>query len=434
MRNKWTVVAIAATSSLALAQPDMPIVFVANNGNLEGSVSSFSVAPDGTPVFIDKRVTGARASTSEDQPGANAISLSISPNGQYLATGHATGSISGDYVSVLSVSADATMAIEVQHLMPETTFAVTWVDDTLLAVLQTEVFGTNELVVFSFDPGGPTLTEIDRIYCGTFATSVVKHPKSRVLYVNDSGSVDEVYAFTVDLNGHLSQLQNIALGQFPLGLAIEPNGKALYAAGGISSGGHAFNVLDLDTDGVMTPNAGNPFTSPGQSPKGFSVDPTGAMLFVEHGTDATIRSFSIDQNTGAPTSTGHSFDVGLQGTLGGSAAWGSFLFVTDESTAIDGVRGLYSLAVNFATGAMTPVTATPVDTTGITPESVRVWDPGAQPCLPDLVVDGVLNFFDVQLFLQLFAEGDLMADFTGDGVLNFFDVQRFLGEFAAGCP
>jgi hypothetical protein len=55
-------------------------------------------------------------------------------------------------------------------------------------------------------------------------------------------------------------------------------------------------------------------------------------------------------------------------------------------------------------------------------------------CHPDLVPDGVLNFFDVQTFLQLFSQGDLTADFTGDTILNFFDVQQFLAEFTAGCP
>lgn len=47
---------------------------------------------------------------------------------------------------------------------------------------------------------------------------------------------------------------------------------------------------------------------------------------------------------------------------------------------------------------------------------------------------GVLNFFDVQRFLQLFAAGDMLADLNADGAFNFFDVQRFLQVFASGCP
>ena len=56
------------------------------------------------------------------------------------------------------------------------------------------------------------------------------------------------------------------------------------------------------------------------------------------------------------------------------------------------------------------------------------------PCRADLNDDGVLNFFDVQAFLSLFAASDPAADFTDDGVFNFFDVQIFLSAFAAGCP
>lgn len=47
---------------------------------------------------------------------------------------------------------------------------------------------------------------------------------------------------------------------------------------------------------------------------------------------------------------------------------------------------------------------------------------------------GVLNFFDVQTFLALFAADDPAADLAADGTLNFFDVQAFLGYFANGCP
>ena len=431
MHARLAIFVASAVSSLAFAQADMPTVFVANQGNLEGSVSSFGIAPDGMPVFIDKLVTGSRPSTSVDNPGTNTIALSVSPNGAYLATGHATGSASGDYVSILGVNADATMSIVLQHLMPETTFSVAWVDDTYLAVTQTVVFGTNELVIFAFDPLGPSLTEVDRAYCGTFATTIAKNPTNRVLYVNDSGSVDEIYAFEVSEGGALTQLQTVSLPTYPLGIAVGPSGRSLFAAGGISGGGHAFRIFDLDGDGLLSPNAGNPYTSPGSSPKGFSVDPTGTLLFVQHGTDATIRSFFLDEKTGGAISTGHSFDVGSQGTLGGSDAWGGYLFVTNK---YDSPRGLYSLAVNLDTGAMTPVNAVAVDTTGISPESVRVWDPAAGGCRPDLAPDGVLDFFDVAAFLQLFADDDLAADFTDDGVLDFFDVAAFLQAFDDGCP
>lgn len=59
---------------------------------------------------------------------------------------------------------------------------------------------------------------------------------------------------------------------------------------------------------------------------------------------------------------------------------------------------------------------------------------GNPDCPPDMNHDGVLDFFDVQLFLNYFAAGDPRGDFNADELFNFFDVQAFLGSFAAGCP
>lgn len=62
--------------------------------------------------------------------------------------------------------------------------------------------------------------------------------------------------------------------------------------------------------------------------------------------------------------------------------------------------------------------------------------PSNDPCPspPDYVDDDQLDFFDVSVFLGLFANNDLGADINGDGMLNFFDVSDFLSAFTAGCP
>lgn len=51
----------------------------------------------------------------------------------------------------------------------------------------------------------------------------------------------------------------------------------------------------------------------------------------------------------------------------------------------------------------------------------------------DVDGDGTLSFFDVSMFLALFASGDSSADLSGDGTLNFFDVSLYLSLFNAGC-
>jgi len=54
-------------------------------------------------------------------------------------------------------------------------------------------------------------------------------------------------------------------------------------------------------------------------------------------------------------------------------------------------------------------------------------------CQADLNADGSLNFLDVSLFLQLFADQSPAADFNQDKSFNFLDVSAFLAAFAQGC-
>ncbi len=75
---------------------------------------------------------------------------------------------------------------------------------------------------------------------------------------------------------------------------------------------------------------------------------------------------------------------------------------------------------------------------GTVAENLTIWVPDqiGGPCNDaDFAKPfGTLDFFDVQVFLNLFAFEDLAADLTGEGDFNFFDVQAFLNAFAGGCP
>ncbi len=57
------------------------------------------------------------------------------------------------------------------------------------------------------------------------------------------------------------------------------------------------------------------------------------------------------------------------------------------------------------------------------------------PCPADIVVPiGVVDFFDVQVFLGLFSVQDPFADINQDGSFDFFDVQMYLQFVNQGCP
>ncbi len=55
-------------------------------------------------------------------------------------------------------------------------------------------------------------------------------------------------------------------------------------------------------------------------------------------------------------------------------------------------------------------------------------------CAADLNNDGVLDFFDVSMFLNAYSSMNPIADFDGNGVYDFFDVSAFLNAYTAGCP
>ncbi len=68
-------------------------------------------------------------------------------------------------------------------------------------------------------------------------------------------------------------------------------------------------------------------------------------------------------------------------------------------------------------------------------DDVQVDDQQLGPsCPPDLNGDGLLDFFDIQAFLNAYDAQDPIADFNNDGLFDFFDVQIYLGLFGAGCP
>ena len=133
-----------------------------------------------------------------------------------------------------------------------------------------------------------------------------------------------------------------------------------------------------------------------------AVDPgMGGVLISEYGT-GTVSSYEIDLNGDPVPGTRRAFMTGLGGAEGGTRdpVSGDFLFST------------------FGGGSRVVVVR------GFTPDcEVRA----------NVNRDCALNFFDVQLFLQLFAAGDDLADFTDDDVFNFFDVQTFLSQFSQGC-
>jgi hypothetical protein len=59
---------------------------------------------------------------------------------------------------------------------------------------------------------------------------------------------------------------------------------------------------------------------------------------------------------------------------------------------------------------------------------------GSIRCLADYAPDGVLNFFDITLFIDDLVNGVRFADLDRNGVVNFLDLALLVNRFGEGCP
>ena len=187
-----------------------------------------------------------------------------------------------------------------------------------------------------------------------------------------------------------------------------------------------------DAESFMSLGRGG-FTTQGVSVL-FYIGSRDTFAIAAHGTDATMRSFSIDAETGALTSTGFLFDVGLQGSLSEVAVLGDLVFVLDNTTAIDGVRGAYSFTLN-PNGSFTQ-NGPLVDTGGISPWRMAVWSPAL--CTADVTGDGFVNVLDLIDLLLCFGQPASppcdVADINTDGTVNVLDLIELLLAFGTVCP
>ncbi len=423
---------LAWAVSLAFGQANIPAAFVGNNGNLEGSVTSFTFDANGAPVFVHRVITGTRGSTSQPGPGCNVYAVSLTPDGQYLATCHATGEWTTEQITLMRINADATFSQVGAYTTPDGPLDIQWINDELLAVLKTSLSATNLVYVYRYDPGVPSFTLVGSATAGTFTGYLAVHPSGNWVYAGDS-FLNTVYVYAVDPTGGLTQIQAAPSTYYPLGITMSPNGDLLYAGGGISGDGKRIVGFFVDpATGLLSPMAST-YTSPGTSPKDAAFSADGSLLFVSHGTDATVRSFLIDAETGALTYTGDSFDVGIQGSVGDHAVLGDKLLITDN---FDGPTGLYSF--DYLPNGSFSMNGSLVSSQGIAPREIATWDP-PPPCPADLNSDGQIDLDDLSLLLVAFGSctGEPLflpaADFDGDGCIDLDDLSEMLVVFGTSC-
>lgn len=411
----WALLAGIAPAGAAWAQADFPTVFLVHN--VSDSVVAYRIGDDGRPTEVGYLDVS-------DWPQ----DIAVSPDGSRLAVTHATSS-SDELLTIIAVAPDGALTKMGEFGIPDSPLAADWLGGNAIAVMST-AFGSTTFGVYRYseDPN-PTLTLIDTESPGGFGTALEPDLGAGVLYVNDSSN-NVVRTYLIAPDGTVDFASASASAAYPIDIKLTPDKLRLYGGGGISGDGHRIVGFDVDRAGGLAPMDGSPFHSPGQSPAYLCATSDGRYLIIGHGTDATVRTFSINAADGTPEPTGFTFDVGLQGTIGDIVELNGFVFITDESTSLDDIYGMYSFILN-ADGTLTqngPILETP----GVRPETMVVWNPEAS-CPADFNGDGDLNTLDVLAFLNAWNADDPRADFNGDGEINTLDVLAFLNAWNAGC-
>lgn len=423
----------AIFTASAHAQSAQNAVFTANNGNLEGGVTAFTFDSTGQPVFVQKLVIGSRPNSQTYDPGTNAYAIDISPSGRFLMVSHATSSETVEQLTLVEIAADATLTLRHTYTTPDSPLDLKWVDDRHVVVTRTDLGSTNHIILYQFDPDTLALTEIDRQPGGTFTAHVAVHPSGNVVYAGDSNS-NWIQVFVLDADSRLELAQTVLTGStYPLGLDVTPDGSKLYACGGISNGGHSFLGYHIGPDGLLSEMEGSPFFSSGQSPFNVSFHAGRPLLFLGHGSDATLRSFTYDPLSGVPSETGAVFDVGTQGSFGDSATIGDLLVVSDDFLT---PTGIYAFTIG-PDGELTP-NGPMVDAQSVSPSELVAWR-GVRDCVGDLDQDDHVALSDLTLLLGSFGacSGDPAylpaADLDESGCVDLPDLAGLLANFGNAC-
>lgn len=170
--------------------------------------------------------------------------------------------------------------------------------------------------VFHFDAANdriePTAQGCITSRPGAAPRHCIFHPSLPILYVNNElDSTVTVFGWS-NTNGTLTEAQ--VIGTLPQGhrgknttaeIAVAPDGRFLY----VSNRGHdSIARFAIAGDGRL--NFIDTTPTGGKRPRFFTLDPTGASLFVANQESDNIVAFRVDRASGEMTPTGQTISVG----------------------------------------------------------------------------------------------------------------------------
>jgi len=280
-------------------------------------------------VYNINQSTGTLTS-AQTTSGSNGMDgpdkIGMDPDGEYLYVNN----VESNQVSVYAISAGDGQLTLMDHyrtrsgargtVLKTGTGTVTHVAKYLFAPDTTSMVQT-----FPLDATTGALGTATGTTAGTRPMNVAVHPSGKYVYVINQDSND-IYSYSINPDtGALSGNGTNSIGGFAdmalIRLAIDPNGKFLYALDGrrnnLDQQGRVF-LFEIGSDGKLTYSTQNPTTGylVDYSPENFLIDPSGKYLYVICSRGDQIDWFQINPTTGSLVGK-QSFSGWTNGSPGG---------------------------------------------------------------------------------------------------------------------
>jgi 6-phosphogluconolactonase len=320
--GQLTSIGLAAEStdpSFVAVHPNGKYLYAVNevgdfNGMKSGAVSSFA---------IDRKSGTLKQLNQVSTHGAGPCFVSLDKTGRFVLVAN----YDGGSVATFAIQDDGSLSLVkgfVQHsgsgadkerqegphahwigVSPDNRFA-------LVADL-----GLDDVMVYKFDDARGGLTPNTPPYAevkpGLGPRHLAFHPNGKFVYLlTEMGSSVTTFGYSAQ-KGSLSALQTVpALPKDYSGvreaaeIVVHPSGKFVYASNRGTANSIAAYKIDA-SKGTLTP-AGL-FSTKGQIPRNFTIDPTGQFLLAANEDSGNIVVFKIDAATGALTPTGQVEEV-----------------------------------------------------------------------------------------------------------------------------
>ena len=252
--------------------------------------------------------------------GANPVNLTVSENNKYIVTGNYTDAS----VTVLSTNANGTINPLLQ--------TIPFIDSSVNKVRQNKshihstIFspdykylylpdlGADKIRVYKFDSGNEKpLVPQEQLTVhnvpGSGPRHLVFHPNKKYAYCTEEmGGMVSAYAYK---QGKLTNVQSIFSYSKPFkgdystaDIHISPDGKFLYAS---NRGENTISIFSIDKKGKL--KLVGHHSAMGNTPRNFTLDPTGNYLLVANQLSDNVVVLKRDPVTGLLESTGFEIKV-----------------------------------------------------------------------------------------------------------------------------